>query len=184
MLMRHAIASRRFQFDYLACITDVDYADMLEWLGESWTRVRAATMQRSWWRAGCVPSSWPPLMAYLDDTCATGMFEPLIAICVDLQLLIEKFKGFIATPAASASSDSSGEMSLPDGPLLRDKRSKRRVIRNVEVGIPPAAVPAEVGASNQEVISRLCRTPVKRARAGVRALDGADTEEHDSDDDE
>ncbi|CAI5459186.1 unnamed protein product [Closterium sp. Yama58-4] len=155
-------------------------------------------------------------MAYLDDTCATGMFEPLIAICVDLQLLIEKFKvrpawymtaaefincdaglcveqGFIATPAASASSDSSGEMSLPDGPLLQDERSRRRVIRNVtnayveradELGIPPAAVPAEVGASNQEVISRLCRTPVKRARAGVRALDWANTEEHDSDEDE
>ncbi|CAI5518971.1 unnamed protein product [Closterium sp. Naga37s-1] len=204
MLMRRAIGSKRFQFDYSASIADVDYNDMLEWLGESWTRVRAATMQRSWWRAGCVPASWPPLMAYLGDTCATGMFEPIISVCVDLQLLIEKFKvrpacymtaaefincdaglcveqGFRATPADSASDDSSGEMSLPDGPLLRDERSRRRVIRNVtrayveradELGIPPAAVPAEVGASNQEVISRLCRTPVKRARAGGRAEDG------------
>ncbi|CAI5487672.1 unnamed protein product [Closterium sp. Naga37s-1] len=204
MLMRRAIGSKRFQFDYSASIADVDYNDMLEWLGESWTRVRAATMQRSWWRAGCVPASWPPLMAYLGDTCATGMFEPIISVCVDLQMLIEKFKvrhacymtaaefincdaglcveeGFRATPADSASDESSGEMSLPDGPLLRDARSRRRVIRNVtrayveradELGIPPAAVPAEVGASNQEVISRLCRTPVKRARAGGRAEDG------------
>ncbi|CAI5519943.1 unnamed protein product [Closterium sp. Naga37s-1] len=204
MLMRCAIGSKRFQFDYSASIADVDYNDMLEWLGESWTRVRAATMQRSWWRAGCVPASWPPLMAYLGDTCATGMFEPIISVCVDLQLLIEKFKvrpacymtaadfincdaglcveqGFRATPAASASDDSSGEMSLPDDPLLRDERSRRRVIRNVtnpyveradELGIPPAAVPADVGASTQEVISRLCRTPVKRARAGGRAEDG------------
>ncbi|CAI5975619.1 unnamed protein product [Closterium sp. NIES-65] len=154
MLMKRAIAAKRFQFDYSASIADVDYGLMLEWLGESWTRVRAATMQRSWWRAGCVPPSWPPLMAYLNDTCATGMFEPLIATCVELQLLIEKFKmrpacymtaaefvncdaglcveqGFRATPAASASDDSSGEMSLPDGPLLRDERSRRRVIRNV-----------------------------------------------------
>ncbi|CAI5939993.1 unnamed protein product [Closterium sp. NIES-64] len=152
----------------------------------------------------CVPASWPPLMAYLGDTCATGMFEPIISVCVYLQLLIEKFKvrpacymtaadfincdaglcleqGFRATPAASASDDSSGDMSLPDGPLLRDERSRRRVIRNVtnayveradELGIPPAALPAEVGASNQEVISRLCRTPVKRARAGGRAENG------------
>ncbi|CAI5987222.1 unnamed protein product [Closterium sp. NIES-64] len=106
------------------------------------------------------------------------MLEPILSVCVDLQLLIEKFKGFRATPDASASDDSSGDMSLPDGPLLRDERSRRRVIRNVtnayveradELGIPPAAVPAEVGASNQEVISRLCRTPVKRARAGGRA---------------
>ncbi|CAI5992337.1 unnamed protein product [Closterium sp. NIES-64] len=90
-------------------------------------------------------------------------------------------EGFRATPAASASDDSSGDMSLPDGPLLRDERSRRRVIRNVtnayveradELGIPPAAVPAEVGASNQEVISRLCRTPVKRARVGERAENG------------
>ncbi|CAI5485669.1 unnamed protein product [Closterium sp. Naga37s-1] len=125
MLMRRAIGSKRFQFDYSASIADVDYNDMLEWLGESWTRVRAATMQRSWWRAACVPASWPPLMAYLGDTCATGMFEPIISVCVDLQLLIEKFKvrpacymmaadfincdaglcveqGFRATPAASA----------------------------------------------------------------------------------
>ncbi|CAI5942749.1 unnamed protein product [Closterium sp. NIES-64] len=204
MLMRRAIESKRFQFDYSASIADVDYNDILEWLGEAWTRVRAATMQRSWWRAGCVPESWPPLMAYLGDTCATGMFEPIISVCVDLQLLIEKFKvrpacymtasdfincdagicveqGFRATPDASASDDSSGDMSLPDGPLLRDERSRRRVIRNVtnayveradELGIPPAAVPAEVGASNQEVISRLCRTPVKRARAGGRAENG------------
>ncbi|CAI5520671.1 unnamed protein product [Closterium sp. Naga37s-1] len=204
MLMRRAIGSKRFQFDYSASIADVDYNDILEWLGEAWTRVRAATMQRSWWRAGCVPASWPPLMVYLGDTCATGMFEPIISVCVDLQLLIEKFKvrpacymtaadfincdaglcveqGFRATPAASASDDSSGDMSLPDGPLLRDERSRRRVIRNVtnayveradELGIPPAAVPAEVGASNQEVISRLCRTPVKRARAGGRAENG------------
>ncbi|CAI5486549.1 unnamed protein product [Closterium sp. Naga37s-1] len=174
------------------------------------------TMQRSWWRAGCVPPSWPPLMAYLNDTCATGMFEPLIATCVELQLLIEKFKmrpacymtaaefvncdaglcveqGFRATPAASASDDSSGEMSLPDGPLLRDERSRRRVIRNVtnayveradELGIPPALVPAEVGASNQEVISRLGRTPVKRARAGLRTEDVADPAVHESEDDE
>ncbi|CAI5971731.1 unnamed protein product [Closterium sp. NIES-65] len=180
MLMRRAIGSKRFQFDYSASIADVDYNDILEWLGEAWTCVRAATMQRSWWRAGCVPASWPPLMAYLGDTCATGMFEPIISVCVDLQLLIEKFKvrtacymtasnfincnagicveqGFRATPDASASDDSSGDMSLPDGPLLRDERSRRRVIRNVtnayveradELGIPPAAVPAEVGASN------------------------------------
>ncbi|CAI5491211.1 unnamed protein product [Closterium sp. Naga37s-1] len=204
MLMRRAIGSKRFQFDYSASIADVDYNDILEWLGEAWTRVRAATMQRSWWRAGCVPASWPPLMAYLGDTCATGMFEPIISVCVDLELLIENFKvrpacymtvadfincdaglcveqGFRATPAASASDDSSGDMSLPDGPLLRDERSMRRVIRNVtnayveradELGIPAAAVPAEVGASNQEVISRLCRTPVKRARAGGRAENG------------
>ncbi|CAI5940782.1 unnamed protein product [Closterium sp. NIES-65] len=212
MLMKRAIAAKRFQFDYAASIADVDYGLMLEWLGESWTRVRAATMQRSWWRAGCVPPSWPPLMAYLNDTSATGMFEPLIATCVELQLLIEKFKmrpacymtaaefvncdaglcveqGFVATPAASASDDSSGEMSLPDGPLLRDERSRRRVICNVtnayveradELGIPPALVPAEVGASNQEVISRLGRTPVKRAlvanlNAGnVRSILGGD----------
>ncbi|CAI5995363.1 unnamed protein product [Closterium sp. NIES-65] len=204
MVMRRAIASKRFQFDYSASIADVDYSDILEWVGEAWTRVRTATMQRSWWRAGCVPASWPPLMAYLGDTCATSMFEPIISVCVDSQLLIEKFKvkpacymttadfincdaglcldqGFRATPAASASDDSSGDMSLPDGPLLRDECSKRRVIRNVtnayveradELGIPPAAMPAEVGASNQKVISRLCRTPVKRARAGGRAENG------------
>ncbi|CAI6006821.1 unnamed protein product [Closterium sp. NIES-64] len=204
MLIRRAKGSKRFQFDYPTSISDVDYNDLLEWLGEAWTRVRAATMQRSWWRAGCVPASWPPLMAYLGDTCATGMFEPIISVCRNLQLLIEKFKvrpacymraadfiicdaglcveqGFRATHAASASDDSSGDMSLPDGPLLRDERSRRRVIRNVtnayveradELGIPSMSVPAEVGASNQEVISRLCKTPLKRARAGGRAENG------------
>ncbi|CAI5466418.1 unnamed protein product [Closterium sp. Yama58-4] len=216
MLMKRAIAAKRFQFDYSASIADVDYGLMLEWLGEAWTRVCAVTMQRSWWRAGCVPPSWPPLMAYLSDTSATGMFEPLIAISVELQLLIEKFKmrpacymtaaefvncdaglcveqAFRATPAASASDDSSGEMSLPDGPLLRDERSRRRVIRNVTnayveradaLGIPPALVPAEVGASNQEVISRLGRTPVKRARAGMRPEDVPDPAVRETEDDE
>ncbi|CAI5481312.1 unnamed protein product [Closterium sp. Yama58-4] len=216
MLMKRAIAAKRFQFDYSASIADVDYGLMLEWPEEAWTGVRAVTMQRSWWRAGCVPPSWPPLMAYLGDTSATGMFEPLIAICVELQLLIEKFKmrpacymtaaefvncdaglcveqGFRATPAASASDDSSGEMSLPDGPLLRDERSRRRVIRNVTnayveradaLGIPPALVPAEVGASNQEVISRLGRTPVKRARAGMRPEDVLDPAVRETEDDE
>ncbi|CAI7909692.1 unnamed protein product [Closterium sp. NIES-53] len=39
MLMRCAITSRRFQFDYLASITEVGYADMLEWLGDAWTQL-------------------------------------------------------------------------------------------------------------------------------------------------
>ncbi|CAI5952039.1 unnamed protein product [Closterium sp. NIES-65] len=35
MLMRRAIGFKRFQFDYSASIADVDYNDILEWLGEA-----------------------------------------------------------------------------------------------------------------------------------------------------
>ncbi|CAI5933477.1 unnamed protein product [Closterium sp. NIES-64] len=154
MLMRRAIGSKRFQFDYSASIADVDYNDILEWLGEAWTHLLIEKFKER-------PACYMTASDFIN--CDAG---------------IRVEQGFRATPDASASDDSSGDMSLPDGPLLRDERSRRRVIRNVtnayveradELGIPPAAVPAEVGASNQEVISRLCRTPVKRARAGGRA---------------
>ncbi|CAI7796814.1 unnamed protein product [Closterium sp. NIES-54] len=56
------------------------------------------------------------------------------------------------------------EMCRPDGPLLCDECSTRLAVHNVinayvchadALGISPAEVPAEVGASNEEVISRL-----------------------------
>ncbi|CAI5949962.1 unnamed protein product [Closterium sp. NIES-64] len=132
-------------------------------------------------------------MGHLHGTFAAGMYEPLVSTTVDLQMLIEEFKiklgtfmtackyvdcdeilleeaGIVFEPVSSGSSGGEGEMCIPEGPLMSDPRSRRRVIRSVthaytrhadELGIPPADVPSEVGALNQEVISRFRRTPLK-----------------------
>ncbi|CAI5509256.1 unnamed protein product [Closterium sp. Naga37s-1] len=64
---------------------------------------------------------------------------------------------------------------IPEGPLFRDVRSRRRVVRMVageysqeadKLGIPVSKVPETMGAHNEEVISRLRRTPTKRTRHG------------------
>ncbi|CAI6002862.1 unnamed protein product [Closterium sp. NIES-65] len=185
MLMKRAIAAKRFQFDYrrrglrthagvAGGIVDpcarCNHAEELVA-----RRMRAAELAAAdgfKMRPACY------MTAAEFVNCDAGL-------CLE--------QGFVATPAASALDDSSGEMSLPDGPLLRDERSRRRVICNVtnayveradELGIPPALVPTEVGASNQEVISRLGRTPVKRARAGLRTEDMAGPSERKDEDDE
>ncbi|CAI5948179.1 unnamed protein product [Closterium sp. NIES-64] len=122
-------------------------------------------------------------MGHLHGTFAAGMYEPLVSTTVDLQMLIADFKielgtfmtaceyvdcdetlleeaGIVFEPVSSGSSGGGGEMCIPEGPLLSDPRSRRRVIRSVthaytrhadELGIAPADVPSEVGALNQEL---------------------------------
>ncbi|CAI5488322.1 unnamed protein product [Closterium sp. Naga37s-1] len=146
-----------------------------------------------------------PVLGHLHGTFGAGMYEPLVSTTVDLQMLIEQFKIELGTymsaveyvdcdetlleeagiefePVSSGSGGGGGELCIPEGPLMRDPRSRRRVIRSVTqaytrhadaLGIPPASVPAEVGALNQEVISRLRRTPVKRSRTAVTPDEGS-----------
>ncbi|CAI5988463.1 unnamed protein product [Closterium sp. NIES-64] len=204
-LMRRALRSSECQHRYSAPLAVVDNYDMLRWIGEAWAQVSSATMQRSWWRVGCVPVSWTSSLGHLHGTFGAGMYEPLVSTTVDLQMLIEQFKIELGTymsaveyvdcnetlleeasiefePISSGSSGGGGELCIPEGPLMRDPRSRRRVIRSVTqaytrhadaLGIPPASVPAEVGALNQEVISRLRRTPVKRSRTVVTPDEGS-----------
>ncbi|CAI5976581.1 unnamed protein product [Closterium sp. NIES-64] len=86
--------------------------------------------------------------------------------------LIEKW-----APARGLEDESEDEIPayfcIPEGPLMRDSRSCRRVSRMVHdgfvkqaeaLGIPPRDVPEEAGVVNEEVVSRLRRTPTKRNR--------------------
>ncbi|CAI5977945.1 unnamed protein product [Closterium sp. NIES-64] len=198
ILMRRAVRSKLFHEDFDAPFFVVNYAVMLLWMGLAWKALTAATMQRSWWRAGCVPESWWPLMWHLHGMYSAGMYEPLVSTTADLLVLLREFRvrpalhmtasdyvtcdewlmeqaGVkLVMPTTPTSSGDEGEMCLPDGPLMRDERSRRRAIRNVThayvchaeaLGIAPAEVAPVVGASNGEVVSRLNRTPKKRARS-------------------
>ncbi|CAI5480349.1 unnamed protein product [Closterium sp. Yama58-4] len=122
------------------------------------------------------------------------MYDPLVSTTADLLVLLREFRvrpaiympvsdyvtcdewlmekaGVkLVTPTTPTSSGDEGEMCLPDGPLMRDERSRRRAIRNVTnayvchaeaLGIAPAEVATVVGASDGEVVSRLSRTPKK-----------------------
>ncbi|CAI5988512.1 unnamed protein product [Closterium sp. NIES-64] len=195
ILMRRAVRSNLFHEDFDAPFSVVNYAVMLLWMGLAWKALTAATMQRSWWRAGCVPESWWPLMWHLHGMYSAGIYEPLVSTTADLLVLLHEFRvrpAFympaadyvtcdewlmeqagvkLVTPTTPMSLGDEGEMCLPDGPLMRDERSRRRAIRNVThayvchaeaLGIAPAEVAPVVGASNGEVVSRLNRTPKKR----------------------
>ncbi|CAI5943145.1 unnamed protein product [Closterium sp. NIES-64] len=198
ILMRRAVRSNIFHEDFDAPFSVVNYAVMLLWMGLAWKALTAATMQRSWWRAGCVPESWWPLMWHLHGMYSAGMYEPLVSTMGDLLVLLREFRvrpalymtasdyvtcdewlmeqaGVkLVTPTTPTSSGDEGEMCLPDGPRMRDEQSRWRAIRNVmhayvchaeALGIAPAEVVPVVGASNGEVVSRLNRTPKKRARS-------------------
>ncbi|CAI5956195.1 unnamed protein product [Closterium sp. NIES-64] len=199
-LMRRALRSNECQHRYSAPLAVVDNYDMLRWIGEAWAQVSSATMQRSWWHAGCVLVSWTSSLGHLHGTFGAGMYKPLVSTTVDLQMLIEQFKIELSTymsvveyvdcdetlleeagiefePVSSGCSGGGGEMCIPEGPLMWDPRSRRRVIRSARqvdaLDIPPACVPAEVGALNQDVISRLRRTPVKRSHTAVTPDEGS-----------
>ncbi|CAI5465733.1 unnamed protein product [Closterium sp. Yama58-4] len=94
--------------------------------------------------------------------------------------LIEKW-----APAWDEEDESEDEKSayfcIPKGPLMWDNRSCRRVSRMVHggfvkhaeaLGIQPRDVPEEAGVVNEEVVSRLRRTPTKRTRAGSTSDEG------------
>ncbi|CAI5959587.1 unnamed protein product [Closterium sp. NIES-64] len=190
MLMKRAIAAKRFQFDYRRRGLRT-HAGVAGGIVDPCARCNhAEELVARRMRAAELAAADGLLIEKFKMRPACYMTAAEFVNC-DAGLCLEQ--GFVATPAASALDDSSGEMSLPDGPLLRDERSRRRVICNVtnayveradELGIPPALVPTEVGASNQEVISRLGRTPVKRARAGLRTEDMAGPSERKDEDDE
>ncbi|CAI5482079.1 unnamed protein product [Closterium sp. Yama58-4] len=206
ILMRRAVRSNLFHEDFEAPISQVNYGVMLLWVGLAWKALTAATMQRSWWRAGCVPESWWELMWHLHGMYSAGMYDPLVSTTTDLLVLLREFRvrpaiympvsdyvtcdewlmekaGVkLVTPTTPTSSGDEGEMCLPDGPLMRDERSRRRAIRNVTnayvchaeaLGIAPAEVATVVGASDGEVVSRLSRTPKKRARSSGSSDSGS-----------
>ncbi|CAI5974950.1 unnamed protein product [Closterium sp. NIES-64] len=54
--------------------------DVLEWLSESWTSVGARTIQRCWWRTGCLPLSWSLELPHVHDD------EPIPAAYPDIEL--------------------------------------------------------------------------------------------------
>ncbi|CAI5992919.1 unnamed protein product [Closterium sp. NIES-65] len=94
--------------------------------------------------------------------------------------LIEKW-----APARGLEDESEDEIPayfcIPEGPLMRDSRSCRCVSRMVHdgfvkqaeaLGIPPRDVPEEAGVVNEEVVSRLRRTPTKRNRTGRSSDEG------------
>ncbi|CAI5466712.1 unnamed protein product [Closterium sp. Yama58-4] len=206
ILMRRAVRSNLFHEDFEAPFSLVNYGVMLLWVGLAWKALTAATMQRSWWRAGCVPESWWELMWHLHGMYSAGMYDPLVSTTADLLVLLREFRvrpaiympvsdyvtcdewlmekaGVkLVTPTTPTSSGDEGEMCLPDGPLMRDERSRRRAIRNVTnayvchaeaLGIAPAEVATVVGASDGEVVSRLSRTPKKRARSSGSSDSGS-----------
>ncbi|CAI5980445.1 unnamed protein product [Closterium sp. NIES-64] len=163
------------------------------------------TIQRSWWRAGCVPKGWLARMDCLKGKAA-GMFKCLVLDLTHLQLVIEEFKSKCSSRAfmtawdfvgcdedllekwmpVGAGDSGPGEeipayFCIPEGPLMRESRICRRVGRMVHggfvmeaerLGIHPRNVPKEVGVVNEEVVSRLRRTPTKRTRGGSTSSEG------------
>ncbi|CAI5483404.1 unnamed protein product [Closterium sp. Yama58-4] len=156
------------------------------------------TIQRSWWRAGTVPKGWLSRMDCLKGKAAAGMFDMMVVDLTCLQLVIEEFKSkcssgafmtawdfvgcdeFLLAKWAPEGAEEEGSedeipafFCIPEGPLMRDSRSCRRVGRMVHggfvkraeaLGIQPKDVPEEAGVVNEEVASRLRRTPTKRIR--------------------
>ncbi|CAI5973309.1 unnamed protein product, partial [Closterium sp. NIES-64] len=92
ILLRRAVRSELFHEDFDAPFSVVNYAVMLLWMGLAWKALTAATMQRSWWRAGCVPESWWPLMWHLHGMYSAGMYEPLVSTTADLLVLLREFR--------------------------------------------------------------------------------------------
>ncbi|CAI5954617.1 unnamed protein product [Closterium sp. NIES-64] len=164
------------------------------------------TIQRSWWRAGSVPKGWLSRIDILKGKAAAGMFDGLVLQLTSLQLVIEEFKGKCSSttfmtawdfvgcdegliekwaPARGLEDKSEDEIPayfcIPEGPLMRDSRSCRRVscmvydgfVKQAEaLDIPPRDVPEEARVVNEEVVSRLRRTPTKHNRTGRSSDEG------------
>ncbi|CAI5962735.1 unnamed protein product [Closterium sp. NIES-64] len=54
--------------------------DVLGWLSDAWTSVGARTIQRCWWRTGCLPLSWSMELTHVHDD------EPIPAVYPDIEL--------------------------------------------------------------------------------------------------
>ncbi|CAI5506570.1 unnamed protein product [Closterium sp. Naga37s-1] len=54
--------------------------DVLGWLSDAWTSVGARTIQRCWWRTGCMPLSWSMELTHVHDD------EPTPSVYPDIEL--------------------------------------------------------------------------------------------------
>ncbi|CAI5473812.1 unnamed protein product [Closterium sp. Yama58-4] len=54
--------------------------DVLAWLSDAWTSVDARTIQRCWWRTGCLPLSWSMELTHVHDD------EPTPSVYPDIEL--------------------------------------------------------------------------------------------------
>ncbi|CAI6011177.1 unnamed protein product [Closterium sp. NIES-65] len=183
--------------------------DTLKAVFRTWFR-RTAVTSTEWTRVGGGPVACRRAgcsrMDNLKGKAAAGMFDGLVLQLTRLQLVIEEFickcsstafmtawdfvgcdEGLIEkwAPARGFEDESEDEIPtyfcIPEGPLMRDSRSCRRVSRMVHdcfvkqaeaLGIPPRDVPEEAGVVNEEVVSRLQRTPTKRNRMGRYSDEG------------
>ncbi|CAI5949880.1 unnamed protein product [Closterium sp. NIES-65] len=131
--------------------------DVLKRLELACKLTSSTAIQRSWWRAGCVPTAWVLLMKRLDGAGTALMFEPIVSELTMLQMAIENFKrapGMYMTSWDFVGCDEDLLMKwgvikledeedeededeipayfcIPEGPLYRDVRSRRRVVRMV-----------------------------------------------------
>ncbi|GJP33566.1 hypothetical protein CLOM_g18093 [Closterium sp. NIES-68] len=44
------------------------WRDTVVWLAEAWSSVSAVTVQRCWWRTGCLPATWASLLPHVNAT--------------------------------------------------------------------------------------------------------------------
>ncbi|CAI5974752.1 unnamed protein product [Closterium sp. NIES-65] len=102
------------------------------------------------------------------------MQAPNYAAC-DTRILAIIGRG--AAVVDNSAEDLTVPLIMPPWPRLHDPRSRRRVVRAVtqtyirtaaEMGIPPRDFPERTGLSNDNVINRPRRTPIKRARLGSK----------------
>ncbi|CAI5983532.1 unnamed protein product [Closterium sp. NIES-65] len=58
--------------------------DVLGWLSDAWTSVGARTIQRCWWRTGCLPLSWSLELPHVHDDEPIPHFYPDIELDADI----------------------------------------------------------------------------------------------------
>ncbi|CAI5479480.1 unnamed protein product [Closterium sp. Yama58-4] len=91
--------ARRRAPTWLLCVK----RDVLGWLSDAWMSVGARTIQRCWWRTGCLPLSWSMELTHVHDDEPTPHAYPDIELDDDIDDVGELISGLgLGTGAMTA----------------------------------------------------------------------------------
>ncbi|CAI5982521.1 unnamed protein product [Closterium sp. NIES-65] len=144
--------------------------DVLAWLSDAWMSVGERTIQRCWWRMGCLPLSWSLELSHVHDDEPTPAVYPDIELDDDIDDVGTLISGLALRNAAMTAAE---YVAIDDGEPTSAEGAAGQPANEPESGVDaelwqaPTTIPAVYDDADP-----VCREARRTARAACEMLIG------------
>ncbi|CAI5963338.1 unnamed protein product [Closterium sp. NIES-64] len=144
--------------------------DVLAWLSDAWMSVGERTIQRCWWRTGCLPLSWSLELSHVHDDEPTPAVYPDIELDDDIDDVGTLISGLALGNAAMTAAE---YVAIDDGEPTSAEGAEGQPPNEPESGVDaelwqaPTTIPAVYDDADP-----VCREARRTARAACEMLIG------------